>query len=303
MCYPGGSLGSVVKDWNARGIRTSVGKEWGFTQLRQVLLRTRNAGLAEWQGEIVGPSQFPAIVSEDVWRAARATLTDPSRRRSQSNKAKHLLAGIARCHCGTPVRSATITGRNGEKYPTYRCPEKGTGHVGKRIEQVDAAVTKFVVTYMATERASKRAHDHTPELASLDVEAMALRKRLDDVALEAADGVLTMSQLRTMTERISQKLLAVETRMLALQAEGNSASEAIAKLQQADTDAATAWADSTIDQRRAIIRQSFDVTLHRHKNGSPREFDPETVTIYPKGHRPSLPQSELAVIRKKFEES
>ncbi|MDR6637431.1 recombinase family protein [Paenarthrobacter nitroguajacolicus] len=298
----GGSLGSVVSDWNARSITTSVGKQWGFTQLRQVLLRARNAGLAEWKGDIVGSSQFPAIVSEDIWRATAAILRDPARRRSQSNKAKHLLSGIARCHCGSAVRSATITGRNGEKHPTYRCPEAGTGHVGKRIEQVDAAVTDSMLRWLSTAQLNGHGNDHEPELANLDVEAMALRKRLDDVAIEAADGVLTMSQLRTMTERINLKLRAVESRMVVLQADKRSASAPLDTMRQADSDAATLWSDSTIDQRRTMIRQSFDVTLHPHRKGSSRRFDPDTVTVYPKGYLPGLHGADLAIVRKKLEE-
>jgi site-specific DNA recombinase len=75
----GQSLGSIVAGLNASGITTSVGKPWGYAQLRQMLVRPRNAGLADWKGEIVGTSIFPALVSEDVWRAVVSILSDPRR--------------------------------------------------------------------------------------------------------------------------------------------------------------------------------------------------------------------------------
>lgn len=299
----GGSLGSIVRKWNDGGIQTSAGNKWTYTPLRQVLLRPRNAGLADWKGEIVGPSEFPAIVSEDVWRAAVATLSDPTRRRSQSNKAKHLLAGIARCHCGTAVRSATIVGKDGQRHPTYRCPETGTGHIGKRIEYVDAMVSAWVVMYLSTAHASTPLADWGPELEGLELEALALRKRMNDVAIEAADGVLTMSQLRTMTERITTKLSAVEGKMVTIrQAAATAAPEPMRRMVEADKAAATVWAEATIDERRDMIRRSFDVTLLPHKVGSMRKFDPDTVAIFPRGYQPDQSQEELAAVRRSFEE-
>lgn len=64
-----------------------------------MLRHPRNASLAEWEGEIVGASQYPAIVEGHIWKAACAVLTDPTRRRSRTNKVKHLLATIAMCEC------------------------------------------------------------------------------------------------------------------------------------------------------------------------------------------------------------
>jgi len=107
----GGSMGSVVKDWNGRGFTTSTGRQWTYTSLKQVLSRSRNAGLVTYNGEIVGKSPWPPLLTEDTWRALVNLFADPGRRRSQSNRARWLLAGIAVCGkagCGAPLRSATV---------------------------------------------------------------------------------------------------------------------------------------------------------------------------------------------------
>ena len=192
----GHSFGSIVADLNAAGITTSVGKPWGYAQLRQMLMRPRNAGLAVWQGEIVGRSTFPALVSEDVWRAVVSILKDPKRRRSQSNKAKHLLAGIAQCHCGTLVRSATVYNRAGDKYTLYRCPDKGRGHVGKRVDLVDSVVNRNMVAYrlIAARQRSNADARRSGEAQRLENETAALRERLNELALLAANGSITTGQ-------------------------------------------------------------------------------------------------------------
>lgn len=298
----GASLGSLVRKWNDAGVLTSVGKNWGYSQLRQILFRSRNAGLAEWKGEIVGPSEFPAIVSEDVWRATVSKLSDPSRRRSQSNKARHLLSGIAQCHCGELVRSATVSGRNGQRHRSYRCPAVGRGHVGKRIEYVDEAVTVMVLRWMSTAWANTPPPNVSQESRELELEALALRQRLDDVTVEAAEGVLTMSQLRTMTERITAKLSAVEARMVTLHTpQPEAAPTSLRLLPESDEAAAEAWAKATLDERRALLRRSFDITLLPHGKSSTKVFNPDTVTVYPKGYVANQSQEELAAIRKRFE--
>lgn len=97
----GRSLGSMARSLNEQGFLSTLGNEFGAVTVRQILLRARNAGLAEYKGEIVGPSEFPAIVSEDVYRAVVSLVTDPKRGRFHSNKPKFLLVGIAQCHCGS----------------------------------------------------------------------------------------------------------------------------------------------------------------------------------------------------------
>lgn len=276
----GQSLGSIVAGLNASGVMTSVGKPWGHAQLRQMLLRPRNAGLADWKGEIVGPSTFPALVSEDVWRAVVSILTDPRRRRSQSNKARHLLSGIAQCHCGALVRSASITGRSGEKYTVYRCPEKGRGHVGKRISLVDSVVDRHMVAYRIIAARHRNDANPTGETEQLETEAAALRERLNEMALLAADGKITNGQLVASTARIMARLQENESRQELLALSAHLPQESY-QFSQPDmtTPEAMEWFNCSIDTRRDFVRQFCNVILLPHGKGSPRVFDPDTVQV------------------------
>lgn len=294
----GQSLGSIVAGLNEAGITTSVGKPWGYAQLRQMLLRPRNAGLSEWNGEIVGPSQFPALVSEDVWRAVVSILTDPQRRRSQSNKARHLLAGIAQCHCGALVRSATVSGRNRDNYMVYRCPEKGKGHVGKRISLVDPVVDRLMVAYRTV--ASRHRDDDvttSKETEELEMEVAALRERLNEAAFLAADGAITMGQLAVTSARIRSSLEDIEGR-LELLAVASHLPEDSYQLSEPDmtTSEALEWFNSSIDTRRDYVRRVCNVILLPHGKGSPRVFDVDTVQVVLKTKwdaRGPLPKEEI----------
>ena len=69
----GATLGSICRDWNARGITTPTGKQWRGGELGRVLKRPRNAGLMEYRRQISGAAQWPAVVDETTWRAVVAS--------------------------------------------------------------------------------------------------------------------------------------------------------------------------------------------------------------------------------------
>lgn len=298
----GRSLGRMVTEFNDEGIKTTPGKLWGYSQIRQMILRPRNAGLAEYRGEIVGVSEFPAIVSEDVWRAACSILRDPTRRRSQSNKAVHLLSGIAQCHCGELVRTVSIVGRNRESYKVYRCPAKGLGHVGKRIETVDAMVTKTMVAGLAYSKVKPAQEASSAELEALKNEARALRQRLTEAASAQATGGISIGQLVTITSYIEASLTAAETRMEELGSGAHRLSSPNGWPQASmEGPAAREWSAMHIDVRRDHVRSMLNVVLFPHVNGSPRVFDPMTVLIrikQPGDNRGPLTPAQIAQARK-----
>lgn len=66
----GASLRSVARELNTVGLHTTMkDRRWGHGAVREVLLRPRNAGLREHNGEVIGPADWPAIVPEEQWRA------------------------------------------------------------------------------------------------------------------------------------------------------------------------------------------------------------------------------------------
>lgn len=132
----GRSVRTVADDLHARGLRTSTGKEWTYSRLRDVLIRPRNAGLLSkgradrGEAEIVGPAVWPAILDEETWRAVYDLLTDPARRKQDGNRLRWLGSGVYRCGlCGSLLRAAPFGGtpsRGGRGSTTTAAPSRRT---------------------------------------------------------------------------------------------------------------------------------------------------------------------------------
>ncbi|MBO1751712.1 recombinase family protein [Actinotalea sp. BY-33] len=274
LLLAGASLGSVVTRLNGSEVSTATGKPWNYTSLRQVLSRARNAGLSTWHGEVVGTSTFPPIVTEDTWRAVVAKVSDPSRRQSQSNRARWLVAGIARCECGETVRSATASDRNGRKRTTYRCRASGPGHVAKGAIEVDEIVARTIVARLSRPDAlALLAAPDEPGGDDLHAEALTLRGRITEAGESFADGLITRGQLEQITARVQTRLAEVEAKM------GATARGSVLGPALAGGDVEARWEGLPMDQRRAIVRELVTVTLLRTDRAASRRFDPETVRI------------------------
>lgn len=293
----GRSLGSIIRTWNEEGwegepLPTTAGKPWGYAQLRQALLRPRNAGLYEFNGEILSRDKIPAIVSEDVWRAVVSVLQNPERRRSQTNKAAHLLAGIAQCHCGEFVRSGNVYGRRDKKtgakvkHIAYRCPAKGGGHVAKREEYVDSVIELCVFRLLS--RASLN-DTESPELKAegdaLRAELEALHVREQEAGTMFASGDMTQNQMRDFNRAIKTRRANLEERLTQIGLSRGPDLDPTARIDFAmgtTQERFNAWLSMSVDDKRDFIRSRFHVVLHPHTVGSARVFDPNVVSVHVK---------------------
>lgn len=276
------SLGSFIQSLTERGITTARDGAWSYATLRQMLLRPRNAGLTVWKGEVVGPSEFPAIVERHIWEATCTVLTDPSRRRSRSNKVKHLLAGIALCECLRPVKSGQIVDRKGVKHMIYRCSESGPGHVNKRMSYVNEHVERQILFFlaMAAHRAATAPADPAV-MQRLKTEEVAHRENLNQAARLFAEGIIDGEQLAVMSRVGKAKLSAIQDQLVELD-EVNARRDEVdmrADIDWSDTASANEWYGLHVERKRAWIRSNLVIVLHRHSRGSARVFDPGTVQI------------------------
>lgn len=203
---------------------------WSAQTIRPLLLNPRYAGLMSHMSEerreaggdprlarldaIVGAAAWPALVGEEIWRAAVELLTDPTRRKA-SRSGRALLTGVGLCGvCGATVHSGGGPKRNDlEAYGTYRCRD-AFGHVGRAAGPVDWWISELVIERLSRPDAIVLldAKDR-PDAATLRSEARALRVRLDGLAKLLADGVLTEMGVRRESARLRDQLAAVEEKL------------------------------------------------------------------------------------------
>lgn len=280
----GVSLRAVARELNTTGIRTTLkGRTWGPGAVREILLRPRNAGLREHNGQVIGPADWPEIVPEEQWRAVVAILTDPARRTSPSDaRVKWLGSGLYVCHgCQKPSLRVSTAGRG---IPCYRCPgEKGTtGHVVRVAAPLDDYVQAVIVERLSRPDAVELLAPAAPEidLPGLRAAAHAARARLSEIAEMLGDGELTRTEAQIARTRASARLERAETEIAAATARSPLAGLADAP------DPARVWAECDIGRRRAVLDTLMTITVlpaskGRRPNSS--SFDPSTVRIDWKG--------------------
>lgn len=271
----GASIGSIVKDLNARGIATRRGQQWTSTSVRNLLLRPTNAGLAAYRGEIVGKSTFPPIITEDEWRTVSAIVSNPARRTQTDSRVRHLLAGLLQCGtCGGAMKTSSRAGGDSRTKFYYKCATRGVGHAFQTAEPVEHLITETVllrldqpgvIARLAGPQDQGRQH-------RLQSEALTLRARMDEAADSFADGLITGKQLEAITTRVQAKLDTIDKDIAA------AARSAVVPASAAENVRAW-WESAGIERQRAVIDALMVPIVDPIGKSAPRTFDPNRIRI------------------------
>ena len=212
----GGSITEIARTWNTAGIYGLTGRPWSASTVSLFLRAPRNAGLRAHNDEIVLDADgnpvmgtWPALVDEALWRSVQAIADELHLDRKTVRK--HLLTGVLRCgKCGDRLSGLQI---GGTKQIAYNC--KGCRGVSVRAEHVEPLLEAVIAGRLAKPDAVDllRAdlHDEA-DAEALRTERATLLSRLNDIADERADGLLTGQQAKRASDRINEKLAAIEAR-------------------------------------------------------------------------------------------
>ncbi|MDP9982938.1 DNA invertase Pin-like site-specific DNA recombinase [Pseudarthrobacter oxydans] len=269
----GQSLRSIASELTAQGHRTTSTKSLRLDEinLRNILLRPRNAGFSELRGEIIGKAQWPGILTEETWRAAVSILKDPARRTTTGSTPKWLGSNLFLCGvCKTPVRASM----SGDRRRVYRCTNGS--HVTRTLAAVDEVVNRVIVNVLRQpETAGLLSSETTTDnVGPLREEAAALRARRDQLALDYAEGNLNGQQVKIATGRMDSRILELESQL----AEAGRAAGLADLLAAPDT--AQFFLEAPLGRRRAVINALATVSLLPQKRGRPKGWSPErTISI------------------------
>lgn len=267
----GRTLASLAREMNEAGIKTTTGGAWTYAALRTALCRPRNAALVSHgrsddpDVEIVGPAAWPAIIPEDVWRATRDVLMDPSRRLQRGNEKKWLGSGLYRCGlCGAAeLRVAPYGASTGRRRWLYRCTV--SAHLTVSQELADAVVAGAVRGRLArpdvADLLTVRQGDNS---APLREERETLRLRLRAFEGDYAAGLITGKQLADATARVGASVRAIDERLSRLV--GGGPLETLANA----PDPVAAFDAAPLDVQRAVVDALMVVTVDAVGRGGSR---------------------------------
>ena len=270
----GRTLAGIARDLNQRGVKTSVGREWNYGRVRDLLLRPRNAGLSahglpgrktrrsfltaeRHEVEIVGKALWPAIVPEDQWRALVGTLTDPGRRSQDGNDTRWLGSGLYVCGiCGGKLRpapyGATKT-RPGDKRYLYRCVE--SAHLTIDTGRTDPFVLEYVAGLLRDPRIVRALHPTAAHLTDDRKKRSALAARLARFDSDYSEGAIPAALWASSTAKVKVEMAEVDARLTKALRRSTSSSIAGA------ADPALEFVDASIDIQRAIVATLVRVTI------------------------------------------
>lgn len=269
----GVSMWQLGTDLTSAGFTTSRGKPFTMGNVKYVLQNARYAGLIQHiaTGETF-PGNFPAIVTEDVWRAAVERIKDPSRKVSPGTKPRWLLSGLAYCgRCGS--RNMRV-GKSSAGYPAYRCEDHA--HLSRKAEPIEEFVNAVAVARLSLpDTVVLFAKDDAVDVDQLRRDRAVTQAKLDGLTALFTDGVLTESSVRSKSAELRKQLNDIDT---ALDASNDSL---VADIAAAD-DVEGAWLSLDIERKRLILDALMTVTVLPVGRGGARGFDPDTVRIDPK---------------------
>lgn len=252
------------RDENNRPVEQSP---WHAYSVRQLITNPRYMGKRSHLGEVVADAVWPAIVDEPTWHAANSILANPARR-SSPKRGRYLLSGLAKCGvCGALIHAG---GNARQGVPGYRCGGS-MGHFSRRSEPVETYVSAVITARLSRPDARNLLTAKAgPDIESLRLEAIAKRARLDEVAVEYANGVITMGQLSTITELVNAQLQTIEAQ-LADAGRVDVLGDLIDSI-----DISATWEGFSQERKRAVIDTLADIRVMPVGRGV-RNFDPHSV--------------------------
>ncbi|MDX2679261.1 recombinase family protein [Streptomyces sp. NY05-11A] len=257
----GASIRSLVKWCADKGVLTTRGNPVSHTDMRDMLMRPRNAGIAVYRGEEVGRGKWDPIVDETKYRAVVAILKDPARTTTPGATPKWLGSLLFRCGRGECTRFVYVTQSGGRSYPSYRCQDGHGG--GRRAETVDQYVEDTIVERLSRDDA----HDlllpapDDVDVSALQAEAEAIRGRMRNLAGMYGGGQIDEVQFTEGTDTARGQLEGI-TQQLARAALVDPLVELVGS-----KDPRKAWRAMPLDRKRTVLRSLVEVTLKTPRPG------------------------------------
>lgn len=248
----GDSEASIMKDWAARGIKTTNGNDFTYSSFRELLLRVRNVGWVQYQKKTLDGVKaiWPAIVPLDDFLSCDRILRDPKRTTTTGNATKHLLGGVMNCpKCTKKMKSGWSSDRTKKRYRLYKC------HVYRSMDMMDNFVTLAVLILLSRKEARQLLSVQKGDARTLEQEQDRIEREMEEAARSNAAKRITLNQLEIITGALQSELEEVRSRLA-----DSSRTKVFGDL-ISSKDVSKAWEALPLSRKRAVINALFDITV------------------------------------------
>lgn len=238
----GASLDTVAALWNDAGALGRTGVPWNQSSVSQFLRNPRNAGLrthttngpdGKLTTTIVGKGTWTPLVTEARFRAAVASLDGRPGGKAGARRAysRHRLSGMLVCgKCGGRMSGSWVTDTTGGKSGRPKAGQVKEPHSGEvrhsinyvckdcrgvsiRARDLEPMLVKLIGERLAqpdaTDLLKAEIHD-VAEAQRIRDAKQSLYARIDEFAVERAQGLMDGRQLLVATESVKREIDALE---------------------------------------------------------------------------------------------
>ena len=304
----GESLDTVAALWNDAGALGRRGVPWNQSSVSQFLRNPRNAGLrthttidmqtGETTTGIVAKGTWTPLVKESLFRATVAALDDRPGGRAGARRAysRHRLSGMMLCgKCGTTMCGSWVMEKTGGKSGRPKAGQVKESHPGTvahsinyvckscrgvsiRARDLEPMIVSLIGARLAQADAADllkaEIHD-VAEAQRIRDAKKALYARIDEFAVERAQGLMDGRQLLVATEAVKRDIDALER--------GEQDQERLRVFDQipVGTERAVAAVEQlSPDRLRAVMGVLMTVTIRPAGQGfHNRTFNPDRVAV------------------------
>ena len=250
----GETIGSIIRDWDERGIKPVTAPEWSPSSLVQTLTSPRLAGFRQWQGVKYPTTDWPAIFDADTHERLVKLFADPARRTHLGRRHAYLLSGFARCpKCGAGMHYRNWNGRRSNSYACVKGPSRGCGGAAIKADLLEEYVTGAVLDALESPTVQEALRDSQDGGAPRRAELLATIKQAEETRADArrdlAEGTIDRTDwldIRARTEQIITKARRDYDRL-------SGSATVLSDIPPAE-QVRQAWESWSTDRRRAAIR-------------------------------------------------
>lgn len=278
----GKSASSVIRQWNAAGVTTARGNRWILTTFRRLMTNPRYAALCEYKGRVIGPGNWPAVLTVEQHNGLVAVFKDKAANFKGTSWERKWL-GTRRYVCGHRGDDGKQCGALMEHYVSkqahaYRC--MASRHLSRQQAPLDDLVEKVALGFLHDDGkigaalAAVSKDRNGIDGNELRTRRAALQATKDELAALFTEGVLDAAAVRKESAKLSGQIGDIDAALADLARQSPLAelmSEGVAQVDKR-------WAAASQDIKGKVIDELFTVVVNPASvNGGRGGFDPDCI--------------------------